>query len=94
MKFNITSLKDVKDLTNEELKQTIENTNDLNIDLTKKILLEHIRRKEYVLDFYMKKYEEEHTIVLKLLKKLWNEMKCKTKEMAMIFDEIENDMNI
>ena len=59
----------------------------------KQILAEHNYKKEKLVGFFENKLVQEKELVKTLLNRLWNEMDVKTKEMADVFEEIDNHIN-
>lgn len=92
----IENIKDIKDLTNVELRkiiQAIDLTNTDNKEKVLKILQEYNIKKQKLILYFENKLIEEIKVTNLLLKKLWNGINIKTPEMAKVFKEIEDSIN-
>lgn len=95
MKFTLESMADIKDLSTDELTKIVK-TLDLSdpeiLERTKTIIKDYITKKTGMVKFYETKIHDEQHISTILLKRLWNGQKDKSKELALIYKEIEENI--
>lgn len=93
MKFNLKNVKDIKDCSNEDLREICNGLSPEEIQQMKTVLKEYLQKQKTRLTFFEEKLTKEKEMTQFLLNRVWNAMDKKNKKMAEVFKEIEHKIN-